>query len=92
MLQGFFQIALTLLLVVAISPILGGYVAQVFMTERTFLDPIMTPVERVIYRLSGVEPEAEMTGWQYAIALLISNCAIAILVFFLLIFQEWLPL
>ena len=92
MLQGFFQIALTLLIVVGISPILGGYIAQVFMTKRTFLDPIMTPVERVIYRLSGVKPEAEMTAWEYVTALLISNCAIAILIFFLLIFQTWLPL
>lgn len=92
MLQGFFQIALTLLLVVGITPIFGGYLAQVFMVKRTILDPVMTPVERVIYLIGGVEPEEEMTGWQYAKAVLVTNSAMAILVFLLLMFQGWLPL
>lgn len=92
MLQGFFQIALTLLIVVGITPVLGGYVAQVFMAQKTILDRLITPLERVIYWLGGVESEDNMTGWQYAIALLITNLAFAILVFFFLIFQAWLPL
>ena len=92
LLQGFFQIALTLVLVAIIAPILGGYLARVFMAKKTFLDPVMTPLERIIYLLSGIEPEEEMNGWQYAQAVLISNSAMAVLVFLLLIFQAGLPL
>jgi len=92
MLQGFVQIALTLLFVVGLTPILGRYLARVFMAKKTFLDPVMTPVEQGFYLLSQVDPEEDMTGRQYAKAVLISNSAMAILVFLLLIFQGWLPL
>lgn len=91
MLQGFFQIALTLLIVVVITPILGGYLAQVFMAKETTHNHVMT-VDQVIYLLAGVDPEEDMTGWQYAQAVLVSNSAMAILVFLLLIFQGGLPL
>ncbi len=92
MLQGLFQIALTLLLIVGLTPILGGYLARVFMVERTLLDPVMKPVERGIYLQGGVDPEEDMTVWQYIKAVLISNSAMAILVFLLLMFQGGLPL
>lgn len=92
MLQGFFQIALTLLIVSGLTPIFGDYLAKVSMNKKTFLDPVMQPVERVIYKLGGVEPEENMTGWQYIQAVLFSNLAFAILVFLLLIFQFVLPL
>ena len=92
MLQGFFQIALTLLLVVALTPIFGSYLANVFLRRKTFLDPIMKPLEERIYLLGGAEPEENMTGWQYAQAVLVSNSAMAIVVFLLLMFQARLPL
>ncbi|MBD2777681.1 potassium-transporting ATPase subunit KdpA [Iningainema tapete] len=92
MLQGFFQIALTLLIVVVLSPIFGNYLARVFLGRKTFLDTAMKPLERVIYLLGGIEPEEEMTGLEYALAVLISNLAMGILVFLLLMFQKWLPL
>ena len=92
MLQGFFQIALTLLIVVALTPILGGYLAGVFMPKKTLLDPVMTPVEQVIYKFGGIDPQQDMKGWQYAQSVLASNLAMAILVFLLLIFQAMLPL
>jgi K+-transporting ATPase ATPase A chain len=92
MLQGFFHIPLTLLLVVGITPIFGTYLAQVFQFKKTFLDPIAAPVDRAIYRISSLEPEENMTGQEYAIAVLISNSAIAILVFLMLMLQQWLPL
>ncbi|MBV8884648.1 MAG: potassium-transporting ATPase subunit KdpA, partial [Chroococcidiopsidaceae cyanobacterium CP_BM_RX_35] len=92
MLQGFSQIALTLLLVVGLTPILGGYLARVFMTKKTLLDPVMKPIERGIYLLGGIDPEEDMTVWQYIQAVLISNSAMAILVFLLLMFQGGLPL
>ncbi len=91
MVQGILQITLTLLLVIGITPIFGRYLAHVFLGNKTLLDPVMTPLERGIYLLGGIHAE-EMTGWQYARAVLISNSAMAIGVFLLLIFQASLPL
>ncbi len=92
MLQGWIQIALTLLIVIATTPLLGRYIARVFLLEKTFLDPVITPLERVIYAFIGVHPQNEMTGWQYAKALLYSNLVMGILVFLILMTQGWLPL
>lgn len=92
MLQGFFQIALTLLILVAITPLLGRYMARVFLGQKTLLDPVMIPVERTIYALGDVRPKDDMTGWQYARAILYSNLVMAILIFFILMNQGWLPL
>jgi len=90
--QGFFQIALILILLVAIAPFLGTYMARVFMEKKTLLDPLLNPVERTIYVLSGVNPQDEMTGWQYARAILYSNLVMAVLILFILMNQGWLPL
>lgn len=92
MLQGFFQIAVTLLILVAITPLLGKYIARVFLGDKTLLDPIMGPCERLIYTVGGVPAKDEMTGWQYAQALLYSNLVIGILIFLLLMSQGFLPL
>ena len=92
MLQGFFQIALTLVILVSIVPFFGRYIARVFMGERTFLDPIMKPIEGIIYRTSGIRSQENMTGWQYARAVLYSNLVMGILVYLLLMLQEVLPL
>ena len=92
MLEGFIQIALTLLILVAIVPFLGRYMARVFLGERTLLDPLMNPVESIIYKASGIRTRETMTGWQYARALILSNLAMAVLVALILIFQGILPL
>jgi potassium-transporting ATPase potassium-binding subunit len=92
MLQGWIQIALTLLIVIATTPLLGGYIARVYLGERTILDPVITPIERVIYALSGIRTQQDMTGKQYAIALLYSNITMGILVFSILMLQALLPL
>jgi potassium-transporting ATPase potassium-binding subunit len=92
MLQGWIQIALTLVIIVAIAPIFGGYIARVYLGQKTFLDRILNPVEVIIFRLSGVQSKAHMTGWQYARAILFSNLAMAILLFVMLMGQAFLPL
>jgi K+-transporting ATPase ATPase A chain len=92
MLQGFLQIALTLVIIVAIVPFLGTYMARVFQGKNTYLDPILKPIELLIYRLSGVRPDRNMTGWQYAKSVLISNLVMAVFVFFIFMFQGNLPL
>jgi potassium-transporting ATPase potassium-binding subunit len=92
MLQGWIQIGLTLVLIVAIAPLFGGYIARVYLGQRTLLDRVLHPVERLIFSLSGVKPEAQMTGWQYVSAILYSNLAMAILLLAILMLQGLLPL
>ena len=71
--QGLLQIALYLAVLMLFVKPLGGYMANVYEGRRTFLSPLLGPVERVIYRLAGVHPEAE-TGWpRYAVAVLLVN-------------------
>jgi K+-transporting ATPase ATPase A chain len=62
---GFFSLVLT-----AVSVPLGFYMARVFAGERTFLDPVLLPLERLVYRLCGIEPEKEQTWVEYTIAML----------------------
>ncbi|WP_017651108.1 potassium-transporting ATPase subunit KdpA [Fortiea contorta] len=92
MLQGWIQIVLTLLIVVAITPFFGKYIARVFLEQSTFFDAVLNPVERVIYSLVGVPTKENMTGWQYARAILYSNVAMGLLVFLIIVNQGWLPL
>ncbi|MBD6620582.1 potassium-transporting ATPase subunit A [Komarekiella sp. 'clone 1'] len=92
MLQGWLQIALTLLIVVAITPFFGRYMARVYQEQRTLLDPILNPVERLVYALIGVATKENMTGWQYARAILYSNVVMGVFVFLLILNQGWLPL
>jgi potassium-transporting ATPase potassium-binding subunit len=92
MLQGIVQIALTLLLIVAIAYPLGRYIARLFLGQKTLLDPLMNPVESIIYKLGGVQAKDDMTGWQYAKAILYSNLVMGITVFLLLSAQRFLPL
>lgn len=91
MLQGWIQIALTLIIVIATTPLLGRYIARVFLGESTLLDSVLNPIERIIFVLIGVRPQDEMTGWQYAKAVLYSNVVMGILVFTILMTQAWLP-
>ena len=92
MLQGIFQIALTLLLIIAIAYPLGRYIARLFLGQKTILDPLMNPVESILYKLGGVQAKDDMTGWQYARAILYSNLVMGIIVFLLLSTQGFLPL
>ncbi|MBD2384230.1 potassium-transporting ATPase subunit KdpA [Cylindrospermum sp. FACHB-282] len=89
--QGLLQIGLTLCIVIAITPLLGKYIARVFLEERTLLDPIINPIERSIYVLVGVRRKEDMTGWQYIRAVLYSNLIMGILVYSLIYFQRILP-
>ncbi len=89
--QGWIQIALTLLIVVAIAPFFGRYIAKVFMDERTLLDPVLNGVERILYGLIGVRSQENMTGWQYARAIAYSNVVMAGLIFAIIAFQQFLP-
>lgn len=92
MLQGFVQIALILVILVAIAPLIGRYMARVFMDRVTWLDAIARPIERLIFAGSGISENQSMTGTQYISAVLMSNLVMGILVFLILIAQGSLPL
>jgi len=86
------QIGLFIALVTAISVPLGHYMARVFAGEKTHLDPLLKPVERLIYRLGGVHPENEQTWVEYAVAMLLFSAAGMLLLYGLERLQGWLPL
>ena len=90
--QGFLQIGLTLVIVVAIAPFFGRYIARVFLGEKTLLDPLVNPIERTIYSLGGIRAKDDMTGRQYIGAILYSNLFMALIVFLIIMNQQWLPL
>jgi potassium-transporting ATPase potassium-binding subunit len=70
-LQGWVQYAAFFAILVAIVPLLGGYMARVFQDERVFLSPVLGPLERLLYRLLRVNP-GEGQGWKrYARSLLV---------------------
>jgi potassium-transporting ATPase potassium-binding subunit len=91
MLQGWLQITVTVIIVLMITPPLGKYIAHVFLQERTFLDPLLDPLERSIYRTIGLRNVEGMTGGQYIRAILVSNFVMGAFVFLLLMMQPLLP-
>ena len=79
-------------LVLLPAPWLGRFYYRVMEGERTFLSPVLGPVERICYRLSGVDPQTEQSWKTYALALLAFNLAGFLLLFAILLFQGALPL
>ena len=67
-LQGWAQIALYALVIIIITRPLGGYMTRVFNGERTLLSPVLNPVERILYRMSGIDPE-EWNGFAFGLGL-----------------------
>jgi len=85
------QILLFLVLLVALAAPMGRYMCKVFTGERTLLDRALLPVEKLAYRLAGINAQKEM-GWrEYAFTLLIFNLLGIVLVFFLQLLQGYLP-
>ncbi|MBE9202617.1 potassium-transporting ATPase subunit A [Synechocystis salina LEGE 06099] len=92
MLQGFVQIALILAILVATAPLLGRYMARVFLGQSTWLDKIARPVESLIFAGSGITENRSMGANQYISTALISNLVMGIFVFLILMLQGSLPL
>jgi K+-transporting ATPase ATPase A chain len=84
-------IAYLLILLVLTRP-LGAYMARVFSGERIFLSPVIGPIERLVYRLCGIRPEAEQHWTQYSAALIAFSLASFALLYLLQRVQVWLPL
>jgi potassium-transporting ATPase potassium-binding subunit len=88
---GSLQILLLFGLVLACVNPLGSYMARVFMRERTLLDPVLAPIERLIYRVSGVCSDAEQHWTTYTIAMLLLNLAGLLLLYLIQRIQPLLP-
>jgi K+-transporting ATPase ATPase A chain len=90
-LNGWLQFALYSLVLLATVRPLGAYMARVFEGERTWLDPILRPIERLIYWIGGVNSKDEM-GWrQYAFALLGFSAVSLAVTYVLERVQQWIP-
>jgi K+-transporting ATPase ATPase A chain len=89
--NGWLQIALFLAVVLLVTKPLGVFMARVFARERTFLDPVLRPIERLLYRLTGVDESREMRWTEYAGSLLLFSVASMLLLYLIERAQAWLP-
>jgi len=86
------QLVAFFLIVAVVSVPLGLYMARVFSNERTFLDRVLSPIERLIYRICGINPAVEM-GWAgYAVSMLAFSLISMIFLYALQRLQYYLPL
>lgn len=90
--QGYAQVALYFVLLVALVKPLGGYMASVYHGEKTIFDKVFGPAERLIYRLAGTSPDEDMDWKKYALAMLLFNAAGLVVVYALQRLQGVLPL
>ena len=91
MVQGFLQIAIFCALIVAVVPLLGGHMARVFRGERTFIDPVAAPMERMTYRLLRIDPERGQDWKAYARSVILFSLAGWLLLFVILRTQTLHP-
>lgn len=91
-LNGWLQIAVFIATVLLLAKPVGSYMTYVFERRRTFLDPVLVPCERLLYRLTGVKPEEEMSWSQYGVAMLVFSAASLSLTYAVQRLQHLLPL
>jgi len=89
--NGWVQIAVFLALILAVTKPMGVFMARVFNRERTFLDPVLRPVERLLYRLTGVDETHEMRWTEYAAAMLLFSVVSMLLLYLIERLQLHLP-
>jgi len=81
--NGWLQILVFLLVILALTKPLGVFMARVFNREKTFLDPVLRPIERLIYALTGVDENTEMKWTEYAVAMLLFSLVSMVLLYFI---------
>lgn len=89
--NGWLQIIVFLLLILAVTKPLGVYMARVFSRERTFMDPVLRPIERLLYRVTGVDEDHEMRWTEYAVAMLLFSAVSMLLLYLIQRIQGHLP-
>jgi potassium-transporting ATPase potassium-binding subunit len=86
------QLIFYMLVLIALAKPLGAFMARVYQGERTFLDPLLRPLEKLIYRLCGVRPDEEMNWKVYAVAMLLFNALGLLVAYALQRLQGFMPL
>ena len=90
-LNGWLQILFFLLAVFLVTPPIGGYMARVFTRQRTWLDPLLRPLERLIYRVTGVDEKYEMRWAEYAVGVLMFSLVSLLVLYAMERLQHVLP-
>ncbi len=90
-LNGWLQIALFFACVALLAKPMGSYMTLVFTRKRTWLDPVLAPCERLLYRVTGIDPEQEMRWTGYLLALLIFSMMTLLMTYTVERLQHLLP-
>jgi K+-transporting ATPase ATPase A chain len=91
-LNGWLQILLYLAAILVVTAPLGRFMTRVFNRERTWLDPVLRPIERLIYRATAVDEAREMRWTEYAVAMLLFSVVSMTVLYVMQRIQQWLPL
>ena len=89
--NGWFQILFFFALVVLVTKPLGIFITRVFNREKTFLDPVLRPIERLIYRVTTVDENHEMPWTEYAVSMLLFTVVSMLLLYLIQRAQYYLP-
>src|SRR5213592_2182617 len=89
--NGWFQILLFLALVLLVTKPMGVFMTRVFSRARTFMDPVLAPIERLLYRVTGVDEDHEMRWTEYAISMLLFSLVSMIVLYLMERLQGYLP-
>jgi potassium-transporting ATPase potassium-binding subunit len=88
----YIAVAFTILFIILTSLPLGWYMARVFTGQRTILDPILLPIERLVLRLTGIDMRTQQDWKAYSLSLLISNAVMWLATWTIVTLQQYLPL
>src|SRR6476659_9855263 len=89
--NGWLQILIYIAIVIALAKPVGVFMTRVFDGERTFLHPLLRPLERLLYRLTRVDEKREMHWTEYAAAMLLFSAVSLLLLYLMQRVQGYLP-
>jgi K+-transporting ATPase ATPase A chain len=90
--NGWLQIAVFLALIFLVTKPMGVFMTHVFSRERTFMDPVLRPIERLLYRVTGVDENHEMRWTEYTASMLLFSVVPMLLLYLIERVQQFLPL
>ncbi len=89
--NGWFQILFFLALIFLVTKPMGGFMARVFSRERTLMDPVLRPIEKLLYRVTGVDENHEMRWTEYAVSMLLFSLVSMVVLYAIQRLQGYLP-
>jgi potassium-transporting ATPase potassium-binding subunit len=90
--NGWLQILFFLALIFAVTKPMGIFMARVFSREKTFMDPVLRPIERLLYRVTAVDETHEMRWTEYAVSMLLFSVVSMLVLYLMQRVQGFLPL